>query len=122
LREQGVADPLILDPRLQSGEAMSQDNKEEQEEVAQVDSPDAEVLEEEPRNLLLALVSQIRPGMDLSKITLPTFILEPRSMLEKLTDFMTHGELLSLYVYFKSCITFIFLNLMQCAQNQRPCR
>lgn len=60
-----------------------------------VNSPDAEILEEEPRNLLLALVSQIRPGMDLSKITLPTFILEPRSMLEKLTDFMTHGELLT---------------------------
>lgn len=69
------------------------------EDAAPVDSPDAEVLEEEPRNLLLALVSQIRPGMDLSKITLPTFILEPRSMLEKLTDFMTHGELLTMYIY-----------------------
>jgi hypothetical protein len=79
---------------------MSTENKEENvqaaEEEAQVNSPDAEILEEEPRNLLLALVSQIRPGMDLSKITLPTFILEPRSMLEKLTDFMTHGELLAL--------------------------
>ena len=74
---------------------MSHD-KEDAEEESQVNSPDAEVLEEEPRNLLLALVSQIRPGMDLSKITLPTFILEPRSMLEKLTDFMTHGELLGL--------------------------
>lgn len=80
------------------GRTMSSDNKDEcvQEEEAQVTSPDAEVLEEEPRNLLLALVSQIRPGMDLSKITLPTFILEPRSMLEKLTDFMTHGEFLTL--------------------------
>lgn len=77
---------------------MSTETKDDnvQEEEAQVTSPDAEVLEEEPRNLLLALVSQIRPGMDLSKITLPTFILEPRSMLEKLTDFMTHGELLAL--------------------------
>jgi hypothetical protein len=88
---------------------MSNDQKEDaSEETAQVDSPDAEVLEEEPRNLLLALVSQIRPGMDLSKITLPTFILEPRSMLEKLTDFMTHGELLSLYVSFVLHLRFIF--------------
>jgi hypothetical protein len=61
-----------------------------------VDSPDAEVLDEEPRNLLLALLSQVRIGMDLARVTLPTFILEPRSMLEKLTDFMTHAELLAL--------------------------
>jgi hypothetical protein len=60
------------------------------------ESPDAEMLDEEPRNLIMALVSEIRIGMDLSRITLPTFILEPRSMLEKLTDFMTHGELLAL--------------------------
>lgn len=75
----------------------------ENEDGSPVTSPDAEVLEEEPRNLLLALVSQIRPGMDLSKITLPTFILEPRSMLEKLTDFMTHGELLALYMLILEC-------------------
>eukprot|EP01111_Echinosteliopsis_oligospora_P003642 TRINITY_DN1571_c0_g1_i1.p1 TRINITY_DN1571_c0_g1~~TRINITY_DN1571_c0_g1_i1.p1 ORF type:complete len:431 (+),score=100.70 TRINITY_DN1571_c0_g1_i1:292-1584(+) len=66
------------------------------EEEAAIESPDAETLDEEPRNLLLALMKEIRIGMDLSRITLPTFILEPRSMLEKLTDFMTHGELLAL--------------------------
>lgn len=69
----------------------------EDEEVAPVpNSPDAEMLEEEPRNLIVALASQISIGMDLSRITLPTFILEPRSMLEKITDFMTHGEILAL--------------------------
>ncbi len=72
--------------------------KEDEGEPGPVNSPDAEVLDEEPRNLLLALLSEIRIGMDLSRITLPTFILEPRSMLEKLTDFMTHGELLTMYV------------------------
>jgi hypothetical protein len=65
-------------------------------------SPDAEELGEEPRNLIMALVSEIRIGMDLSRITLPTFILEPRSLLDKLTDFMTHGELLALYDDFSS--------------------
>lgn len=31
--------------------------------------------------------------MDLSKVTFPTFVLEPRSMLERITDFMSHPEL-----------------------------
>lgn len=68
---------------------------EEDSNAEPVESPDAEVLDEEPRNLLMALISEIRIGMDLSRIPLPTFVLEPRSMLEKLTDFMTHGELLA---------------------------
>ncbi|SCZ88971.1 BZ3500_MvSof-1268-A1-R1_Chr1-1g00865 [Microbotryum saponariae] len=55
---------------------------------------DTEVLDEEPKNMLLALVSQLRIGMDLSKITLPVFVLEPRSMLERVTDFHSHPELL----------------------------
>lgn len=35
--------------------------------------------------VLSHLVSQLRPGADLSRIVLPTFILEPRSMLERIT-------------------------------------
>lgn len=31
------------------------------------------------------IISQLRPGADLSRVTLPTFILEPRSMLERIT-------------------------------------
>eukprot|EP01132_Coremiostelium_polycephalum_P003983 gene3983-4984_t len=58
-------------------------------------SEDAEVLEEEPRNLLISLLSELKIGIDLSKVPLPTFILEPRSLLEKFTDFMAHGDILS---------------------------
>ncbi|SPQ17863.1 7e231aec-67c7-4089-9e36-ff27684d6f2a [Thermothielavioides terrestris] len=36
----------------------------------------------------------LRPGADLSKVVLPTFILEPRSMLERITNFMCHPEML----------------------------
>lgn len=36
----------------------------------------------------------VRPGMDLSKIALPTFVLEPRSLLERITDFFSHPELI----------------------------
>lgn len=31
------------------------------------------------------IISQLRPGADLSRVTLPTFILDPRSMLERIT-------------------------------------
>ncbi|CAH7688287.1 hypothetical protein PPACK8108_LOCUS23230 [Phakopsora pachyrhizi] len=55
---------------------------------------DEEVLDEEPRNILLSLISQLRIGMDLHKVTLPTFVLEPRSMLERITDFLSHPDLI----------------------------
>ncbi|GMR62677.1 hypothetical protein PMAYCL1PPCAC_32872 [Pristionchus mayeri] len=49
---------------------------------------------EENKSLLWALLKQVRPGMDLSKVVLPTFILEPRSFLEKLSDYYFHADLL----------------------------
>uniref|UniRef100_A0A8C3LTH5 Oxysterol binding protein like 5 n=1 Tax=Chrysolophus pictus TaxID=9089 RepID=A0A8C3LTH5_CHRPC len=39
--------------------------------------------------------TQLRPGMDLSRVVLPTFILEPRSFLNKLSDYYYHADLLS---------------------------
>ncbi|CAJ0902353.1 10378_t:CDS:2 [Entrophospora sp. SA101] len=42
------------------------------------DPNDTEVLDEEPRSILLGLISQLRKGMDLHRVTLPTFVLEPR--------------------------------------------
>ncbi|KAL7269999.1 Oxysterol-binding protein OBPa [Rhizina undulata] len=53
-----------------------------------------EVVVEEEKNMLLSIISQLRPGADLSRITLPTFILEPKSMLERITNFMQHPETL----------------------------
>lgn len=43
----------------------------------------------------IRVAASVRPGMDLSKVVLPTFILEPRSFLEKLTDFFGHIDLLA---------------------------
>jgi hypothetical protein len=54
----------------------------------------SEELGQEGKSIFLTLLKQVRPGMDLSKVVLPTFILEPRSMLEKLTDFMSHSDIL----------------------------
>ncbi|VDM16607.1 unnamed protein product [Hydatigera taeniaeformis] len=39
------------------------------------------------------LISQLRIGMDLTRITLPTFILEKRSTLEMYADFLAHPDL-----------------------------
>lgn len=55
---------------------------------------DKEVLDDEPRNILLGIIAQLSKGMDLHRVTLPTFVLEPRSMLERLTDYMSHPDIL----------------------------
>ncbi|KAI7900434.1 uncharacterized protein BX663DRAFT_517565 [Cokeromyces recurvatus] len=53
-----------------------------------------EILEDNSRSILMGIISQLRKDMDLQKVTLPTFVLEPRSMLERVTDFMSHPDLL----------------------------
>lgn len=38
--------------------------------------------------VLSHIIAQLRPGADLSRVVLPTFILEPRSMLERITKYV----------------------------------
>ncbi|CEH14170.1 Oxysterol-binding protein [Ceraceosorus bombacis] len=79
----------------QKTKAVASGSKEEQ--AATVDgaaAEDTEELDEEAGNILMSLIGQLRIGMDLSKVTLPTFVLEPRSMLERITDFMSHPDLI----------------------------
>lgn len=47
--------------------------------------------------------------MDLSKIALPTFVLEPRSLLERITDFFSHPELIFGYVEIPYIATIIMI-------------
>lgn len=54
-----------------------------------------ETVSEENKSLMWVLLRQLRPGMDLSRVVLPTFVLEPRSFLSKLSDYYYHGDLLS---------------------------
>ncbi|KAJ3165134.1 hypothetical protein HDU88_004854 [Geranomyces variabilis] len=63
------------------------------EDVATGSDVEQDVLDDEPKSILLGIISQLRKGMDLSRVTLPTFVLEPRSMCERITDFMSHPEL-----------------------------
>ncbi len=51
-------------------------------------------VEETQRSIISNIISQLGKGTDLSKISLPTFVLEPRSMTERLSDFLSHQYLL----------------------------
>ncbi|KJA25929.1 hypothetical protein HYPSUDRAFT_36768 [Hypholoma sublateritium FD-334 SS-4] len=55
---------------------------------------DTSILDDDEGSIITSLISQLRVGMDLSKVTFPTFVLEPRSMLERITDFMSHPDLI----------------------------
>ncbi|KAA6398036.1 MAG: putative Oxysterol-binding protein [Streblomastix strix] len=52
------------------------------------------VFDEKPKSIILSMVKQLKFGMDLSRISLPSFVLEPRSITERFTDFITHSQLL----------------------------
>lgn len=47
---------------------------------------------EEHKTIILHLLSQLKLGMDLTKVVLPTFILERRSLLEMFADCMAHPD------------------------------
>ncbi|KAL8943183.1 MAG: hypothetical protein Q9216_001237 [Gyalolechia sp. 2 TL-2023] len=49
------------------------------------EEPKVEQANGEDETVLSHIISQLRPGADLSRVVLPTFILEPRSMLERIT-------------------------------------
>jgi len=54
-----------------------------------------EEFSEENKSIVWFLVKQVRPGMDLSRVVLPTFILEPRSFLDKISDYYYHADIIS---------------------------
>ena len=47
------------------------------------------------------LLSQVKIGMDLTKVALPTFILERRSLLEMYADYFTHPDQFVRYILCK---------------------
>ncbi|KAK2962277.1 putative Oxysterol-binding protein 4 [Blattamonas nauphoetae] len=53
-----------------------------------------EAFEEKPQSLLKTLFFEYSAGIDIANKSVPSFILEPRSMTERFADIMTHGELL----------------------------
>lgn len=64
------------------------------EEGGNVNTDDIDEMDNEGQSILMGIISQLRPGCDLSRITLPTFILEKKSMLERITNFFQIPDLL----------------------------
>ena len=57
------------------------------------DSEEGELDMKSQGSVITHLISQVRIGMDLTKVTLPTFILERRSLLEMYADFFAHPDI-----------------------------
>lgn len=77
---------------------LSQSNLDDSDQEIQSDVCLEEV-DDEPRSIILALISQLKAGMDLHKVTFPAFVLEPRSLLERITDFMAHQDIILRYTH-----------------------
>ncbi len=106
--EDGV-DTLKSNPS-SSAELLAAENVDPKELYKNVDENNTESLEEGDRSILVQLLRQVfAGGLDLTKVTMPVNFLEPRSMLEKLTDFMTHAHMLATFVSIPKCF-FVFLN------------
>lgn len=65
---------------------------EKQEE--EINTDDIDENDDAGQSILLNIISQLRPGSDLSRITLPTFILEKKSMLERITNQLQFPDIL----------------------------
>ncbi|XP_068612701.1 oxysterol-binding protein-related protein 11-like [Brachionichthys hirsutus] len=76
-----------------SGEQQEDINAEEEVEDCSSDQEEELGAVEEERSVILHLLSQLKLGMDLTRVVLPTFILEKRSLLEMYADFMSHPDL-----------------------------
>ncbi|KAG9466972.1 hypothetical protein GDO78_015815 [Eleutherodactylus coqui] len=68
------------------------DSEEELEDSCELTEDDLGAVEEQ-RSVILHLLSQLKLGMDLTRVVLPTFILEKRSLLEMYADFLSHPDL-----------------------------
>jgi len=77
-----------------TGSSKTRGSVEEDKAPSDTEADDTSILDENEGSIISSLISQLRYGMDLSRVTFPTFVLEPRSMLERITDFMSHPDLI----------------------------
>ncbi|CDO94508.1 unnamed protein product [Kluyveromyces dobzhanskii CBS 2104] len=57
------------------------------------DTDDIDENDDAGQSILMGIITQLKPGCDLSRITLPTFILEKKSMLERIANQLQFPEL-----------------------------
>ncbi|XP_059195876.1 oxysterol-binding protein-related protein 10 [Centropristis striata] len=70
----------------------TQDPSDETTDTEDQEEEDLGVLDDQ-RSIMLHLLSQLKLGMDLTRVVLPTFILEKRSLLEMYANFMSHPDM-----------------------------
>ncbi|OCT60891.1 oxysterol-binding protein-related protein 11 isoform X1 [Xenopus laevis] len=83
---------VLSDSTLASGEPEDINPEDEVEDGCDLKEDDLGAVEEQ-RSVILHLLSQLKLGMDLTRVVLPTFILEKRSLLEMYADFLSHPDL-----------------------------
>ncbi|XP_034084204.1 oxysterol-binding protein-related protein 10-like isoform X3 [Gymnodraco acuticeps] len=76
----------------QSSSPETLDLSDETTDTEDHEEEDLGVLDDQ-RNIMLHLLSQLKLGMDLTRVVLPTFILEKRSLLEMYANFMAHPDM-----------------------------
>ncbi|KAK2910724.1 hypothetical protein Q8A73_008439 [Channa argus] len=88
-------DEVTLNQRQQQGQNNCPDILEPCEETTDTEDNEEEDLGvlDDQRNIILHLLSQLKLGMDLTRVVLPTFILEKRSLLEMYANFMAHPDM-----------------------------
>jgi hypothetical protein len=59
------------------------------------------------------LVRSLRPGQDLTRVLIPVEYLEPRSLLEKMTDHLMHPTLFVEYVFLRIFLCLLFIRINQ---------
>ncbi|XP_057196276.1 oxysterol-binding protein-related protein 10 isoform X2 [Triplophysa rosa] len=80
--------------RFKDTENSSPDSLDSSEEITDSEDNEEEDLGvlDDQRSIILHLLSQLKLGMDLTRVVLPTFILEKRSLLEMYANFMAHPD------------------------------
>lgn len=73
---------------------LKKDNSDESIDNTPQSTDDVDEMDNENQSILLSIIAQLRPGSDLTKITLPTFVLEKKSMLERIANAFFTPDLL----------------------------
>lgn len=76
---------------IENGGSGVMEGKEDQPDEADLYT---EVLEEQNKSIVWAIIKQIKVGTEVKHLQLPTFVLQPRSLLEKLTDSLVHPQII----------------------------
>lgn len=68
--------------------------QQQQADPGTIDTDDIDENDDAGQSILMGIITQLKPGCDLSRITLPTFILEKKSMLERIANQLQFPDIL----------------------------